>query len=52
MDPGELAAALARAVSDDDPELGARARRYVREHHSWEAAAARTLKAYGEAVGR
>ena len=52
MDPGELAAALARAVSDDDPELGARARRYVREHHSWEAAAARTLEAYGEAVGR
>jgi glycogen(starch) synthase len=52
MDPAELAAALTRVVGDDDPALGDRARRYVLDHHSWEAAAARTLQAYAEAVHR
>jgi glycogen synthase len=51
-DPAELAAALTRAAGDDDPALGERARRYVLDHHSWEAAAARTLQAYAEAVHR
>jgi glycosyltransferase involved in cell wall biosynthesis len=51
-DPGELAAALVRAIGDDDPQLGDRARRYVLEQHSWEAAAARTLRAYAGAVHR
>ena len=49
-DPGELAAALVRAMGDADPALGDRARRYVFDHHSWEAAAARTLRAYAEVV--
>ncbi|MFI9815587.1 glycosyltransferase family 4 protein [Saccharothrix variisporea] len=48
-DPVELAAAVVRAFGAD---LGARARRYVLAHHSWEAAAGRTLRAYAEAVGR
>jgi glycosyltransferase involved in cell wall biosynthesis len=52
MDPAELAAALARLVGDEDPALGDRARRYILEHHSWEAAAARTLQVYAEAVTR
>jgi glycosyltransferase involved in cell wall biosynthesis len=52
MDPAELAAALVRAVGDDDPELGHRAARYVLDHHSWEAAATRTLQAYAAAVRR
>jgi glycosyltransferase involved in cell wall biosynthesis len=51
-DPSELAAALARAVGAGDPALGDRARRYVLEHHTWEAAAARTLQAYAAAAGR
>lgn len=51
-DPDELAAAVLRALSDDDPDLGDRARRYVLDHHSWEAAADRTLQAYAEAVRR
>jgi glycosyltransferase involved in cell wall biosynthesis len=51
-DPAELAAALVRATGDDDPELGARARRYVLAHHSWDAAAARTLQVYADALGR
>jgi glycosyltransferase involved in cell wall biosynthesis len=50
--PDELAAAVSRALCDDDPELGDRARRYVLEHHSWEAAADRTLQVYAEAVRR
>jgi glycosyltransferase involved in cell wall biosynthesis len=51
-DPAELAATLIRAVGDDDPGLGDRARRYVLDHHTWEAAASRTLKAYAQAVRR
>lgn len=51
-DPAELAQALVRAVGDDDPAMGERARRYVVEHHSWEAAAARTLAAYAAALAR
>jgi len=51
-DPAELAAAMLRAVGDDDPGLGDRARRYVLDHHSWKAAATRTLQAYAEAVRR
>jgi len=51
-DPAELAAALLRALGDDDPGLGDRARRYVLERHSWKAAATRTLEAYAEAVRR
>lgn len=50
--PGELAAAVLRALSDHDPDLGDRARRYVLAHHSWEAAADRTLQVYAEAVRR
>lgn len=49
-DPAELAAALVHAIGDADPALGDRARRYVFDHHSWEAAAARTLRAYADAV--
>lgn len=49
-DPDELAAALRRAVSDADPGLGERARAYVLDHHTWDAAAARTLRAYGTAL--
>uniref|UniRef100_UPI003F491E96 glycosyltransferase family 4 protein n=1 Tax=Nonomuraea bangladeshensis TaxID=404385 RepID=UPI003F491E96 len=52
MDPAELAAALLEAVGDGDPKLGERARRHVLERHSWEAAAARTLRAYAGAIGR
>jgi glycosyltransferase involved in cell wall biosynthesis len=51
-EPAELAAALTRVAGDDDPGLGDRARRYVLDHHSWEAAAARTLQAYAEAIHR
>jgi glycogen synthase len=51
-DPDELAAAILRAMGDDDPALGDRARRYVLDHHSWEAAAGRTLQAYAGAVRR
>ncbi|HEX6500002.1 MAG TPA: glycosyltransferase family 4 protein [Micromonosporaceae bacterium] len=51
-EPAELAAALVRALGDDDPALGDRARRYVLEHHSWPAAAVRTLQVYAEAIGR
>jgi glycosyltransferase involved in cell wall biosynthesis len=51
-DPAELAAALLRAVGDDDPVMGDRARRHVLDHHTWEVAAAKTLKAYTEAVRR
>jgi len=51
-DPAALAAALVRAAGDEDPGLGDRARRYVLEQHSWEAAAARTLRVYAEAVRR
>ena len=51
-DPAELAAALARAVGDDDPAMGDRARCYVLDHHTWEAAATRTLAAYAGAVHR
>jgi len=51
-DPAELAAAVLRVLGDDDPDLGDRARRYVLDHHSWEAAATRTLQAYARAVGR
>jgi glycogen(starch) synthase len=50
MEPAELAAALARAVGDDDPALGDRARRYVLDHHSWKTAATRTLQAYADAI--
>jgi glycogen synthase len=50
MDPEELAPALIRALGDDDPDLGDRARRYVLDHHSWERAATRTLQAYADAV--
>ncbi|HZB33826.1 MAG TPA: glycosyltransferase family 4 protein [Streptosporangiaceae bacterium] len=49
-EPAELAAALARVVGQEDPELADRAGRYVHDHHSWQAAAARTLQAYAEAV--
>ncbi|MEU1726506.1 glycosyltransferase family 4 protein [Nonomuraea sp. NPDC005692] len=52
LDPDELAAALLRMLSDDDPGLGERARQYVLGRHSWDAAAARTLQAYGRAVRR
>ncbi|SDJ28700.1 Glycosyltransferase involved in cell wall bisynthesis [Lentzea albidocapillata subsp. violacea] len=52
MSVDELAAAVRRALSADDPELGDRARRYVLDHHSWEAAADRTLRVYAEAVRR
>jgi glycogen synthase len=52
MDPAELAPALVQVVGDDDPELGERAGRYVLDHHSWAAAAARTLPAYAEVVRR
>jgi len=52
MEPAELAAALTRAVGDEDPALGGRARRYILERHSWEEAAARTLQVYAEAVRR
>lgn len=51
-EPAELAATLVRAAGDEDPALGDRARRYVLEHHSWEAAAARTLQVYAEAIRR
>jgi glycogen synthase len=51
-EPAELAAALLRALGDDDPALGDRARRYVLDHHSWQAAATRTLQVYAEAVRR
>jgi glycogen synthase len=50
MEPAELAAALTQALGDGDPELGERARRYVFDHHSWEAAATRTLQVYAEAL--
>jgi glycogen(starch) synthase len=49
-DPADLVTALVRASGDDDPELGDRARRYVRDHHSWEAAASRTLDVYATAI--
>jgi glycosyltransferase involved in cell wall biosynthesis len=52
MEHAELAAALVRTIGDEDPTLGDRARRYVLEHHSWEAAATRTLQVYAEAVRR
>ncbi|MEQ4724782.1 glycosyltransferase family 4 protein [Nonomuraea sp. B19D2] len=52
LDPDELAAALLRVLSDDDPALGDRARRYVLGRHSWDMTAARTLRAYAEAVRR
>lgn len=51
-EPAELAAALRRALSGDDPALGDRARRYVLDHHSWDSAAARTLQVYREAIRR
>ncbi|HEY0639811.1 MAG TPA: glycosyltransferase family 4 protein [Pseudonocardiaceae bacterium] len=51
-DPAELAAVLRRALSAEDEGLGNRARRHVLDHHSWEAAADRTLRAYAGAVGR
>lgn len=51
-DPGELAEALARVLEDGDPQMGDRAREYVLEHHSWEAAAALTLQVYSDAFGR
>lgn len=50
MDPAELAAALIQALGDDVPDLGDQARRYVLDHHSWEAAAIRTLQVYAEAL--
>jgi glycosyltransferase involved in cell wall biosynthesis len=49
-DPADLVTAMVRASGDDDPELGDRARRYVRDHHSWEAAASRTLDVYANAI--
>ncbi|CAL9447233.1 Alpha-maltose-1-phosphate synthase [Actinosynnema sp. ALI-1.44] len=49
VEPGELAAAIVRAFEEDP---GDRGRRYVLAHHSWEAAATRTLRAYAGAVGR
>ncbi|MEN3614662.1 glycosyltransferase family 4 protein [Plantactinospora sp. ZYX-F-223] len=52
LDPDELAAALLRVLSDDDPGLGDRARRYILGRHSWDTAAARTLQAYAEVVRR
>ncbi|BCL12363.1 glycosyl transferase family 1 [Micromonospora sagamiensis] len=52
VEPADLAAAVRQALGDDDPALGDRARRYVLDHHSWEAAAARTLQVYAEAVRR
>jgi glycosyltransferase involved in cell wall biosynthesis len=52
LGPTELAAALVRVVGDEDPALGDRARHYVLEHHSWEAAATRTLQVYADAVSR
>jgi glycosyltransferase involved in cell wall biosynthesis len=52
LDPGELAAALLQVLSDDDPALGGRARRYVLGRHSWDTAAARTLRAYAQVVRR
>lgn len=51
-DPAELAATLTRALGDEDPALGDRARRYVLDHHSWEATTARTLQVYAEAINR
>lgn len=52
MEPAELAAALHRALGDEDPALGERARDYVLTHHTWEAAATRTLQVYAGAVRR
>jgi glycogen(starch) synthase len=52
IDPADLTPALVRASGDDDPGLGDRARRYVLDHHSWAAAAARTLDVYANAIDR
>lgn len=52
IDPADLAAALVRMTGDEDPGLGDRARQYVLDHHSWEAAATRTLRVYADVVRR
>ncbi|MEU6406452.1 glycosyltransferase family 4 protein [Streptomyces sp. NPDC046985] len=51
-DPAELADALTQVIGDVDPRLGERARGYVLDRHTWDAAASRTLEAYAAAVHR